>query len=157
MASELHLRVVTPDRTIVDRKVASVSFVGTDGRYGILPRHAPLMTGIAQSGTATIVETDGKSDEMFVSDCFAHVQHKVLTLVCEAGEFAHEIDMDRVKAKEQEAREKMANLDKLSAEFLKAEASLRKALARERLARVLGRPPAAQLHQVEARAAAGDA
>jgi len=133
--AEIHLRIVTPDRTIVDRKVASVSFVGTDGRYGILPRHAPLMTGIAQSGTATIVETDGKSDEMFISDGFAQVQHNVLTLVCEAGEFAHEIDMDRVKAKEQEARDKMANLDKLSEEFLKAEASLRKALARERLAR----------------------
>jgi len=132
--ADIHLRIVTPDRTIVDRKVASVSFVGTDGRYGILPRHAPLMTGIAQSGTATIVETDGKSDEMFISDGFAQVQNNVLTLVCEAGEFAGEIDLDRVKAKEQEARDKMAGLDKLSEEFLKAEASLRKALARERLA-----------------------
>lgn len=133
--ADIHLRIVTPDRTIVDRKVASVSFVGTDGQYGVLPRHAPLMTGIAQSGTATIVETDGKSDEMFISDGFAQVQNNVLTLVCEAGELAGEIDLDRVKQKEQEARDKMAGLDKLSEEFLKAEASLRKALARERLAR----------------------
>ena len=133
--ADIHLRIVTPDRTIVDRKVASVSFVGTDGQYGVLPRHAPLMTGIAQSGTATIVETDGKSDEMFISDGFAQVQNNVLTLVCEAGELAGEIDLDRVKQKEQEARDKMAGLDKLSEEFLKAEASLRKALALERLAR----------------------
>ena len=133
--ADIHLRIVTPDRTIVDRKVASVSFVGTDGQYGVLPRHVPLMTGIAQSGTATIVETDGKSDEMFISDGFAQVQNNVLTLVCEAGELAGEIDLDRVKQKEQEARDKMAGLDKLSEEFLKAEASLRKALARERLAR----------------------
>ena len=133
--ADIHLRIVTPDRTIVDRKVASVSFVGTDGQYGVLPRHAPLMTGIAQSGTATIVETDGKSDEMFISDGFAQVQNNVLTLVCEAGELAGEIDLDRVKQKEQEARDKMAGLDKLSEEFLKAEASLRKALARERLER----------------------
>ena len=133
--ADIHLRIVTPDRTIVDRKVASVSFVGTDGQYGVLPRHAPLMTGIAQSGTATIVETDGKSDEMFISDGFAQVQNNVLTLVCEAGELAGEIDLDRVKQKEQEARDKMAGLNKLSEEFLKAEASLRKALARERLAR----------------------
>ena len=133
--AEIHLRIVTPDRTIVDRKVASVSFVGTDGEYGVLPRHAPLMTGIAQSGTATIVETDGQSEEMFISDGFAQVQNNVLTLVCEAGELAGEIDLDRVKRKEQEAREKMAGLNKLSQEFLKAEASLRKALARERLVR----------------------
>ena len=133
--AEIHLRIVTPDRTIVDRKVASVSFVGTDGEYGVLPRHAPLMTGIAQSGTATIVETDGTSDDMFISDGFAQVQNNVLTLVCEAGELAGEIDLDRVKRKEQEARDKMAGLNRLSQEFLKAEASLRKALARERLVR----------------------
>jgi F-type H+-transporting ATPase subunit epsilon len=132
--ADIHLRIVTPDRTIVDRRVSSVSFVGTDGCYGVLPRHAPLMTGIAQSGTATIVETDGSSSELFISDGFAQVQQNVLTLVCEAGELASEIDLERARQKEQEAREKMAGLDKLSAEFLKAEASLRKALARERLA-----------------------
>ncbi len=135
MAAELHLRIVTPDRTIIDRKVAAVSFRGVDGSYGILPHHAPLMTAIAQTGTAEITELDGKTQELFVSDGFAQMQHNVLTMVCEAGEFASEIDMERVKAAEAKAREKMAGLDRLSAEFLKAEASLRKALAREMLAR----------------------
>ncbi|HEX6812372.1 MAG TPA: ATP synthase F1 subunit epsilon [Planctomycetota bacterium] len=133
--SELHLRIVTPDRTLVDRKVARVSFQGIDGSYGILPRHAPLMTAISSTGKAKITELDGKQIELFVSDGFAQVQHNVLTLVCEAGEFAHEIDLERVKAAEAKAREKLAGLDKLSEEFLKAEASLRKALARESLAR----------------------
>jgi F-type H+-transporting ATPase subunit epsilon len=135
MAAELHLRIVTPDRTIVDRKVAGVAFQGIDGSYGILPMHAPLMTAISQTGTATITEIDGKSSALFVSDGFAQVQHNVLTLVCEAGEFAHEIDLERVKAAEAKAREKMAGLDRLSVEFIQAEASLRKALAREMLAR----------------------
>ena len=40
MANELHLRVVSPDRTVMDRKVKSVSFMGTDGSFGILPNHA---------------------------------------------------------------------------------------------------------------------
>ena len=135
MAAELHLRIVTPDRTIVDRKVAAVSFQGVDGGYGILPHHAPMMTAIAQTGTVEITELDGKKHELFVSDGFAQVQHNVLTLVCEAGEFAHEIDIARVKAAEAKAREKMAGLDRLSEEFLKAEAQLRKALAREMLSR----------------------
>jgi F-type H+-transporting ATPase subunit epsilon len=135
MASELHLRVVTPDRTIIDRKVAGVSFQGIDGGYGILPHHAPLMTAIAQAGVVEITELDGKAVQVFASDGFAQVQNNVLTLVCEAGEFAHEIDLERVKAAEAKAREKMAGLDKLSADFVKAEASLRKALAREMLAR----------------------
>lgn len=135
MASELHLRVVTPDRTIIDRKVAAVSFQGVDGGYGILPHHAPLMTAIGATGTVRITELDGKQVDMFASDGFAQVQANVLTLVCEAGEFAHEIDMERVKAAEAKAREKMVGLDRLSEEYIKAEASLRKALMREMLAR----------------------
>ena len=136
--SELHLRIVTPDRTLIDRKVARVSFQGIDGSYGILPRHAPLMTAISSTGKARITELDGKTLELFVSDGFAQMQHNVLTLVCEAGEFAHEIDIERVKAAEAKAREKLAGLDRLSQDFLKAEASLRKALAREALVRRSG-------------------
>ncbi|MCA8954004.1 MAG: ATP synthase F1 subunit epsilon [Planctomycetes bacterium] len=135
MASDLHLRIVTPDRTIVDRKVKEVEFQGIDGGYGILPNHAPMMTAIAEAGTVKIVEADGSTKELFASDGFAQMQHNVLTLVCEAGEFATEIDLERVKAAEQKARERLAGLDRLSEEYLKAEASLRKALARELLAR----------------------
>jgi F-type H+-transporting ATPase subunit epsilon len=135
MAAELHLRIVTPDRTIVDRKVAAVKFQGVDGSYGILPRHAPLLTAVSSAGTATITELDGKKNELFVSDGFAQVQNNVLTLVCEAGEFAHEIDLEAVKAAEQKAREKLAGLDRLSEDFVKAEAALRRAMAREMLAR----------------------
>jgi F-type H+-transporting ATPase subunit epsilon len=135
MASQLHLRIVTPDRTIVDREVAAVSFRGIDGEYGILPHHAPLTTAIAHAGTVVITETDGKRLQMFASDGFAQMQNNVLTLVCDAGELAHEIDMARVKAAEAKAREKLTHLDKLSEDFLKAEASLQKALARELLVR----------------------
>ena len=51
------------------------------------------------------------------------------------GAAPEEIDLDRVKAAEAKAREKLSHLDRASEEFLKAEASLKKALARELLAR----------------------
>ena len=133
--AELHLRIVTPDRTIIDRKVAAVTFQGVDGGYGILPHHAPMMTAIAAAGVVGITELDGRKIEMFASDGFAQMQNNVLTLVCEAGEFAHEIDLERVKAAESKAREKLAGLDRLSADFVLAEASLRKAMLREMLSR----------------------
>lgn len=135
MPKELHLRVVTPERTVVDRKVRSVQFMGLDGSYGILPGHAPLMTAISHAGRVTIQELDGSRQEMFVSDGFAQVQNNVLTLVCEAGEMAHEIDFERAAEREKEARERLAGLDRLSKDFIKAEASLRKAMLREQLAR----------------------
>lgn len=135
MSKELHLRVVTPDRTVVDRKVAGVSFRGFDGGYGILPGHAPLLTGIARAGAVEITELDGKTTSMFASDGFAQVQNNVLTLVCEAGELAEEIDVARVKAAEQKAREKLAHLERGSEAFLVAEVSLKKALMRDLIAR----------------------
>ncbi len=46
-----------------------------------------------------------------------------------------EIDLERVKRAEQKARDQMAGLDPLSVEYLKAEASLQRALMREVLAR----------------------
>lgn len=135
MAGELHLRIVTPDRTIVDRKVARVTFQGIDGSFGILPNHAPLMTAVATAGYVEVTELDGTANKLFASDGFAQVQNNVLTMVCEAGEFRNEIDLERVKAAEARARERMSGLDKLSEDFLKAEASLRKALLRESLVR----------------------
>lgn len=135
MSKELHLRVVTPDRTVVDRKVAGVSFRGLDGGYGILPNHAPLLTGMAKAGEVRITESDGKTSSMFASDGFAQVQDNVLTLVCEAGEMAEEIDLARVKAAEAKAREKLSHLTVGSTEFLVAELSLRKALLRDQIAR----------------------
>ena len=53
--AELHLRVVTPQSTIIDRKVSSVEFMGVDGSYGILPGHAALMTA-TKPGIVTINE-----------------------------------------------------------------------------------------------------
>lgn len=138
MERELHLRIVTPDRTIIDRKVKEVTFLGVDGSYGVLPNHAPMMTAVSQAGTVSIKETDGSTKNLFASDGFAQMQNNVLTLVCEAGEFATEIDLERVKRAEETARAKLAGLDRLSSEFIKAEAQLKKALAREMLVRKSG-------------------
>jgi len=122
----------------LENKVAAVSFMGVDGSYGILPGHAPLVTAMAHAGAVQITETSGEKVAMFASDGFAQVQNNLLTMVCEAGEMAQEIDLERVKQAEARAREKLANLDKASIEFLQAEASLEKALLRDLLARRSG-------------------
>lgn len=135
MAKQFHLRVVTPERTVVDRAVNYVHFTGLDGGYGILADHAPLMTAIAEAGSLTIENTDGTREDLFVSDGFAEMQNNTLTIVCEAGEKADEIDLARAEEKEAKAREALAREHKLTAVALRAEASLRKALLREALAR----------------------
>jgi len=108
MAKELHLRVVTPDRVVFDRKVKAVSFMGVDGSYGILPGHAPLMTA-TKPGIVKITHLDGQIEELLVTEGFAEIRSNVLSIVADAGERAHEIDLDRAKAAEQRARERLAS------------------------------------------------
>ncbi len=134
MANELHLRVVTPERTVIDRKVAEVQFVGIDGSYGILPNHAPLMTSTVP-GIVTIRHTDGSTELMLVTDGFAEMRDNVLSLICEAGERAEEIDLERAAAAEERAREKIADTTSRGGDLPSAQDALRRAQLRQLMAR----------------------
>lgn len=139
-SSELHLRVVTPDRTVIDRKVKAVSFVGVDGSYGILPNHAPLITATPPACHVKITGTDGKSEDLAVSDGFVEMSDNTLTLVCKAGESAIEIDLERAKQAEARARKRIADAQAGAPDIdlARAEAALRKALLRQALGRSKG-------------------
>ncbi len=134
MASELHLRVVTPDRNVLDRKVKAVSFMGIDGSYGILPNHAPLMTA-TMPGVVKVTNTDGSVEELLVTDGFAEMRDNILSLVCEAGERAADIDMERARAAEERAREQIEEAHEVDINLAQAEVALQKALLRQMLAR----------------------
>lgn len=44
---ELHLTVVSPERTVYDGKVLSVTLPGELGSFQVLPGHAPLISSLA--------------------------------------------------------------------------------------------------------------
>lgn len=44
---ELHLAVVSPERTVYDGKVLSVTLPGELGSFQVLPGHAPLISSLA--------------------------------------------------------------------------------------------------------------
>jgi F-type H+-transporting ATPase subunit epsilon len=132
--SELQLRVVTPQSTVVDRKVKGVSFHGVDGSYGILPGHAALMTA-TKPGIVSITELDDSTEDMIVTDGFAEMRNNVLSLICEAGELAGEIDLERAAEAEARAREEIAQSSSVDTNLPKAEAALQRALLRQMLGR----------------------
>jgi F-type H+-transporting ATPase subunit epsilon len=132
--SELQLRVVTPQSTVVERKVQGVSFYGVDGSYGVLPGHAALMTA-TKPGVVTITELDGSTEDMVVTDGFAEMRNNVLSLICEAGELAGEIDLERAAEAEARAREQIAQSSNVDINLPKAEAALQRALLRQMLGR----------------------
>lgn len=60
----MHLTLITPVETVVDRPVRRLSARGSDGAFGLLPRHVdiavPLVPGI-------VAYVDGAADEHFVA------------------------------------------------------------------------------------------
>lgn len=134
MASELHLRVVTPARTVMDRKVRQVQFVSVDGSYGILPHHAPLMTA-TQAGIVEIEHTDGSTENMLVTDGFAEMRDNVLSLITQAGELAADIDPERAAEAERKARETIEGEQKAGVVLPEAREALQRALLRQLLSK----------------------
>lgn len=51
----LHLSIVSPERSIFEGEVESVNLPGTMGAFTILPQHAPIVSSL-RSGTLFYVE-----------------------------------------------------------------------------------------------------
>lgn len=135
MPGELTLRVITPDRIVVDEPVESVQIPALDGSMGILPRHASMVAAL-QAGILRY-KAQGAEKVLFVSEGFAEVRGSSLRVVCEAGETSGEIDEARAREAEKRARERLAKKGNGGGadEFdqARAEAALRRAMRRLRV------------------------
>lgn len=130
MAGAFTLRVITPDRIVLDTTVTSVQIPGVDGLIGIMPRHAHMVAAI-DVGPLTYVE-GGVRKAIFVAQGFAEVRNNTLRVVCEAGELPEEIDEERAREAEKRARERMSHIRAgEGVDVLRAEMALRRALMRQ--------------------------
>lgn len=131
MAGTLTLRVITPERVVLDQPVTSVRIPGVDGSIGILPRHAPMVAAL-DAGVMRY-RTEGREEAMFVSGGFAEVRDKTVRIVSPAGEKPEEIDEERCRAAEARARERLDQGKSVGDEpidLARAEAALKRALMR---------------------------
>ncbi len=147
MSGSLTLRVITPDRIVVDTTVSAVKFPALDGSMGILPRHATMVAALdagALSWTPAGEHGDpggnhgGDHGHMFVSGGFAEVRAGTVRIVTEASEPASEIDVERAERSAQRARERLrgggTEISLLEFDQLRAEGALRRALMRKLVA-----------------------
>jgi F-type H+-transporting ATPase subunit epsilon len=84
MADKLHLRVLTPERQLVDAEVREVTAPGALGEIGILPDHAALVTAL-EPGVLSYPDTGGKVVRITVGAGFAEVRDNVVTVLAESG------------------------------------------------------------------------
>ena len=134
--STLHVEVVTAERELYSGEADMVSAPGSEGRLGILPRHAALLTTL-MPGELTI-KLDGAEEPIFVSGGFLEVSGNIVTVLADTAEYAEEIDQARAEAARRRAQERLeqAESDVDRAELLGA---LERAMSRIRVAELTRR------------------
>ena len=130
MAATMQCDIVSAEKEIFSGRVAMVIATGTIGELGILPGHAPLLTGI-RPGPVTLRFEDGEEDVFFASGGFLEVQPGIVTVLADTALRADDIDeAAAVESRDQAERdlsEQAADFD-----FSLATAQLADAAGRQR-------------------------
>ena len=132
----LHVEVVTAERELYNGEANLVSAPGSEGRLGILPRHAALLTTLA-SGDLRI-ELNGAEEPLFISGGFLEVSDDNVTVLADTAEHAEEIDQARAEEARRRAQERLAQAQS-NVERAELQAALERAIARLRVAELARR------------------
>jgi F-type H+-transporting ATPase subunit epsilon len=82
----LHFELVTPERLVRSDDVYMVTVPGTEGDFGVLEGHAPVMATIRAGATLKIYATSGASPEtLTISGGFAEVNAAGLTVLADSA------------------------------------------------------------------------
>ena len=128
MSQKLILTVVTPEKELVSEEVDQVNAPGSEGDFGVLYDHAPILTNL-RSGQLSY-ENDGESTALVISGGYLEVTDNRVTILAESGEFLHEIDRERAERARSQAEEKLSNPDLSEEEFSETQKKLFRAIAR---------------------------
>ena len=125
--AEIQLNIVTPEKTVYAGAVQRVRAPGSEGSFGVLPGHTPLLASLAV-GEIAFVEADDTAVRLAASGGFAEVQPDRVTILAEAAERIDEIDVDRAQRARDRAKERLDGGTGIDA--TRAQASLARALNR---------------------------
>ena len=82
MADTLTLRLLTPQRQLVDEPVLQVVAEGSLGQFGVLPDHAAYVTAL-EPGPLTFRRPGGEEETLAVKGGFAEVRNNVVTVLAD--------------------------------------------------------------------------
>ncbi len=128
MSNEMTLEIVTPEGVAFKGVVDEVTIPGTEGEFGVLKGHAPLL-GSVGIGTLSIVKNKSKVFYA-VNTGYAKVSATSVVLLLETAERSDMIDRQRAEQALQRAEQKIGQLTRGEIEFEMAQAALKRAIAR---------------------------
>ena len=130
--SSMRLHVVTPERSFFDEAIESIVLQATDGEFGVLPGHQAVLVALIEG--VVRIEQNGKKRWFAASSGFATVLPDAVILMLQTAEWPEEIDINRAKRDEEEAREALRQKQSMH-EYAMARSMLARAMARLRVTR----------------------
>lgn len=129
---QLHLKIVTPEKLLVDEEVSQVNVSTVDGEIGILPNHANLMAKLVPG--ELVIKRGGKVDSLAIGDGFLQVSGNDLIIMTDLATYATEID-ERVVEEAKKRAEQVLSQTQSDEEYAETLANLEKSLAQLRVKR----------------------
>jgi F-type H+-transporting ATPase subunit epsilon len=129
MADKVQFELVSPERLLVSREVEMVVVPGSEGDFGVLPDHAPLISTV-RPGVIEVYEGGAISDRIFVAGGFAEVTGERCTVLADEATLVADIDRGAVQKDLDSLRSELAAVtddaarDRLAARIDVAEAKL---------------------------------
>ena len=127
LPSHIDLQVMTPDRGIIRDRVDEVEIPGSEGYFGVLPGHRPMLASLS-----TGEMWYRKGEEKFylaIALGFAEVLPDRVTILARLAERAEDIDVDRAESARRRAEERLTR-PQSDIDYERARLALTKSLMR---------------------------
>ncbi|EKV32545.1 ATP synthase epsilon chain [Caenispirillum salinarum AK4] len=104
MAETLEFELVSPEKLLVSEPVEMVIVPGSEGNFGAMPRHAPMLSTV-RPGVLDIYKDGKVANQIFVAGGFAEVTEERCTVLAEEAVVLSDLTRDDVEKRLQAARD----------------------------------------------------
>ncbi|MEH6632406.1 MAG: F0F1 ATP synthase subunit epsilon [Halopseudomonas aestusnigri] len=101
---QVEFELVSPEKLLLSKSVDMVVVPGEEGDFGVLPRHAPMISTV-RPGVIAIYSGKEISERIFVAGGFAEVTTERCTVLAEIAQPVSELDKATVQQQLQDAKE----------------------------------------------------
>jgi F-type H+-transporting ATPase subunit epsilon len=107
-ADKVEFELVSPERLLLSEQVDMVVVPGAEGDFGVLPRHAPLISTL-RPGIIRVFEGREVKKRIFVAGGFAEVTPERCTVLAEEAVPVGEIDAAKIEQELKDLGEDLAD------------------------------------------------
>jgi F-type H+-transporting ATPase subunit epsilon len=131
LPTSIELQIVAPDKLLVREQVDEVEIPGSEGYFGVLPGHTPMLASLA---VGELWYRKGQEKTyLAIAFGFAEVLPERVTILAQLAERAEDIDVTRAEEAKKRAETRLAQ-PKADVDYERARAALTKSLARLQVA-----------------------